>query len=269
MNPNIKILKVGGSVVTYKDKNSSLNLRVVENIARDIARWLKENKTKRLIFTSGAGSFGHPLAHKYQLNAETARKDALGFVLTTTNMLRMANRIARVLHDYNIPLFPIMSSSIFETDKGRITHSELDVLEKALDRGLVPFLWGDTVIDKSHTFRILSGDQINPYLVERLGVKRLYFGTNVDGVYDSDPARNPNAVHIDKINNRNYMSVLNSITESGTVDVTKGMRGKIEEIYQIKIRPLKCVIFNALLKESVYKALSDQEIGTQITFKDK
>ena len=69
MKRNIKILKVGGSVVTYKNKNSSLNVEVIKNIASDIARWLEENKTKSLIFTSGAGSFGHPLAHKYQLNS--------------------------------------------------------------------------------------------------------------------------------------------------------------------------------------------------------
>src|SRR3990172_11841079 len=267
MRNQVKILKIGGSVVTYKDKDSTLNVDVLKHIAQDISLWLKKNHSSRLVFTSGAGSFGHPLAHKYQLNAETSQKDPFGFVLTTTNMQDMANRIARVFHSYKVPLFPIMSSSIFKTDKGRIISAYIDTIGEALNRGLTPFLWGDTVIDKSHTFRILSGDQINPYLVEHLGVKELYFGTNVDGIYESDPRKNNNAVHIHDINYNNYNSILSSITESGSLDVTKGMRGKIEEIYQIKVRPLKCVIFNALLKGNTYKALSGQTIGTQIIFK--
>jgi isopentenyl phosphate kinase len=267
MKLNIKIVKVGGSVVTYKNRDSSLNIGVVKNIAKDIVLWIKENPSSRLIFTSGAGSFGHPLAHKYKLNAENDSKDRLGFVLTTTNMQFMANKIARIFHSNKIPLFPIMPSSTFETDKGRINHGDLKIINDALDRGLIPFLWGDSVFDEKHTFRILSGDQINPYLAERLGVNELYFGTNVNGIYDSDPHKNTKANHINEINDNNYKSVLDSITESGSLDVTKGMRGKIEEIHKIKVRPLRCVIYNALIKGNTYKAFSGQKLGTQIVFK--
>jgi isopentenyl phosphate kinase len=263
---NIKILKVGGSVMTFKDKDSLLNEKVIENIADDISKWFFENKDRKLIFTSGAGSFGHPLAHKYDLNSKDKNKSSLGFVLTTTNMQLMANKVAKIFHHYNLPLFPIMPSSIFELNKGRISGYYISNISKSLDRGLIPFLWGDTVIDQAYKFAILSGDQINPFLVKQLGINELYFGTNVDGVYDSDPVINPKAVHVDEINNKNYKSILKMISGSSSTDVTKGMLGKIEEIYQIKVRPLKCVIFNALVKESVYKALNGKDVGTKIIF---
>ncbi|KKQ41804.1 MAG: Acetylglutamate kinase [Microgenomates group bacterium GW2011_GWC1_37_8] len=266
MTKNIKILKVGGSVITYKNKDSELNIHVVKQIAKDIFLWLRKNKSNQLIFTAGAGSFGHPLAYKYQLNAESLQKDPFGFVLTTTNMQNMANRVARIFHYFKVPLFPIMPSSIFMTNKGRIISAYIDTINEALNRGLTPFLWGDTVIDRSHTFRILSGDQINPYIVENLKVKELYFGTNVDGIYDSDPLKNHDATQIKKINDDNYKSILTSISESGNLDVTKGMRGKVEEIHRIKVRPLKCIIFNALIKGNTYKALSGQKVGTKIKF---
>ena len=266
MTNKTKILKVGGSVVTFKNRDSALNVKVVKQIAKDISKWIKENPKSNLIFTSGAGSFGHPLAHKYNLHAESAKKDSVGFVLTTVNMQDMANRIAKLFHEFSVPLFPIMPSSVFETDEGRIIHADLNVLSDALNRNLVPFFWGDTVIDKSHTFRILSGDQINPYLVKHLGINELYFGTNVNGIYDSDPNKNSTATKINKINNSNYKSVLNKISGSNELDVTKGMRGKIEEIYQIKVRPLVCVIYNAFAPGNTYNALSGKNVGTQIKF---
>jgi len=266
MKKNIKILKVGGSVVTHKNKDSVLNEVVVGNIANDISLWLKESRINKLIFISGAGSFGHPLAHKYDLNSSITKKSSMGFVLTTANMQKMSSKIADIFHKKNVPLFPIMPSSIFALKKRRITSSFTQNISEGLNRGLLPFLWGDTVIDSDYKFSILSGDQITPYLMKELKIDELYFGTNVNGIYDSDPNKNTHANHISEINDDNYKSVIKIVTHSSSLDVTGGMRGKLEEIYKIKTRPLSCHIFNALVKGDVYKALKGKDIGTKIQF---
>lgn len=263
----IKILKIGGSVFTYKDRDSELNTSVVMGIFREIKKWLLEKSPdERMVFTSGAGSFGHPLAHKYQLNAPSSQKDNIGFVSITTNMQAMGNLIAKLAHAESIPLLPIPPSSVFLTDNGRIISCAPDGILRALEENLIPFFWGDAVFDVSHRYRVLSGDQINTYLFDELNADTICYGTNVDGIFRDDPSKNPNTPMIEEINNSNYEEVLDYISHSQFVDVTNGMRGKIEEIHQIRKRPIRCVVYNAFKKENTYNALKGVNVGTNIAF---
>jgi len=135
----------------------------------------------------------------------------------------------------------------------------------AMENNKIPFLWGDTVLDISHKYRILSGDQISTYLYEKLNGESLLFGTNVDGIYTDDPFKNQYAKIVREVNDENYEDVLKFLSRSSHLDVTRGMVGKLEEIRTIKKRPIiKCVIYNALLKNNTYKALSGEKIGTKI-----
>lgn len=263
----MKILKIGGSVLTHKDElHPTLHLENLHRIASEIKQWLLDKPDNRLILVTGAGSFGHPLAKKYQINLPGTGKDNLGFVKITTSMQNMANLVANAFHDIGVPVFPTVPSSIFETDEGRIVIGNLTPVEQAIKRGLVPFLWGDAVFDRSHQFRILSGDQINTFLAVSLDVAEIVFGTNVSGVYSDDPHLNPEAALIEEITDENYSDLNYSLSSSSHVDVTGGMRGKIEEIYRTQKRPLKGIIYDATQSENTYRALSGSGIGTRISF---
>jgi isopentenyl phosphate kinase len=57
------IIKIGGSVITNKAIQDSFKKDVLDNLAQQI----KKSK-KDIIIVHGAGSFGHILAKKYNLN---------------------------------------------------------------------------------------------------------------------------------------------------------------------------------------------------------
>ena len=262
-----KILKIGGSVLTRKDApQPTLNATILDRIIADIARWRDDDPPQRLIFVNGAGSFGHPLAQEYELSAPHPDKDRLGFVKTTTSMQTMATLIAAAFDRAGLPLFPITTSSIFETSAGRIVSAHLTPITHALDAGLIPHLWGDAVFDLVHTFRILSGDQINTYLAEHLGVSELLYGTDVDGIYSADPHQHPDATRIDTITDQNVAAIQESLFPSTHTDVTGGMQGKIGELYRTPQRPLRAVIYDATQPGSTYRALAGHNIGTRILF---
>jgi isopentenyl phosphate kinase len=262
-----KILKIGGSVLTRKDvPQPTLNAENLNRIIADIARWRAENPPQRLIFVNGAGSFGHPLAEKYALNAPRPDKDRLGFVRTTTSMQTMAALIATTFDRAGLPLFPVATSSIFETSAGRIVSAHLTPITLALDAGLIPHLWGDAVFDRVHTARILSGDQINTYLAAHLGVGELIYGTDVDGIYSADPHKYPDATRIDMITDQNVAAIQAFLSSSTHTDVTGGMQGKIGELYRTPARPLRCVIYDATQPGRTYRALAGHNVGTRILF---
>lgn len=262
-----KILKIGGSVITDKRSFSTLNCDQIKRILKEIRLWLRDDDNRGLILVSGGGSFGHPLAHKYQLNNSSPNsKDPLGFLQTTTNMQKMGNLIARLAQEQQVPLLPISPSAVFLTDRGLITNSCLKAVEHALEAGLIPFFWGDTVFDKTHQFRVLSGDQINTYLCETLGIRELLYGTNVGGVYTDDPKKNPKAMLIPQINDKNYASVLQQVSFSNDTDVTGGMLGKLGSIHGIKLRPVTGTIFNGCIVGNTYKVLTGEKVGTLLEF---
>jgi len=262
----VKLLKIGGSVLTYKDGDSELNPAALAAAVTDIQRWLAENPDWDLILITGGGSFGHPLAHRYRLNEPSAEKSELGFVRITTNMQRMGQAVASAFQAQEVALFPIAPSAIFSTDQGRIAASTLDPILEALERGLVPFLWGDAVLDRSHTYRILSGDQIMTYLCEQLQIGDLLFGSDVGGIYTTDPRRDSSARLIDRVDDATYPAIRAALSDSSRLDVTRGMQGKIEEVYATRQRPLRCTIYNALEPGNTYRALSGEAIGTALFF---
>ena len=265
--PRSKILKIGGSVITRKDaKTPTLNRKHVRQIARDVTRWLKKSDG-RLIVVSGAGSFGHPLARAYQLNAPHAQKDALGFVRTTASMLNMAQQVAAIFHAQDVPLCPIATSSVFTTADGRITAWHATPILHALETGLIPYLWGDAVFDLQHRYRILSGDQVMTFLALKLEIGELLYGTDVDGVYTADPHRDPQAAHVAEIDDANYAQVRELLGASAHADVTGGMRGKIEELYRTPKRPLRAVIYDATRPRNTYRALRGKAVGTRLVFR--
>lgn len=262
-----KILKIGGSVLTRKDApQPTLDAEHLDQIIADIARWRDGDRHARLIFVNGAGSFGHPLAKTYAINAPQPDKDRLGFVKTTTSMQTMATRIAAAFDRAGLPLFPVATSSIFETSAGRIVSAHLTPITRALDTGLIPHLWGDAVFDRVHTVRILSGDQINTYLAEHLAVPDLLYGTDVDGIYAADPHQQPDAARIDTITDQNVAAIQAFLSSSTHTDVTGGMQGKIGELYRTPQRPLRCVIYDATQPGRTYRALAGQPVGTRILF---
>ena len=75
------IIKLGGSVVTYKDSPTpKARLSTIKNLSEELS---KLHKNYQLIIVHGAGSFGHPLAKKYRLTEGLEHKDSLvGFSKT-------------------------------------------------------------------------------------------------------------------------------------------------------------------------------------------
>jgi len=72
------IIKLGGSVITDKTKENTFKKDLMDKLAEKI-----KTADKELILIHGAGSFGHILAKKYDLNQGYKNDDQLhGFSLT-------------------------------------------------------------------------------------------------------------------------------------------------------------------------------------------
>jgi len=262
LKPNLIVLKLGGSVITIKEKPFTPNREAINRLATEI----KQAETKQLILIHGGGSFGHPLAKKYKINE--GFKDAqqiAGFSETRQAMTQLNKIVLDALIQAGIPAVTVQPSAFITTDKGRIKHMETEAIQGLLKLGVTPVLYGDAVLDQTLGFTILSGDQLAAKTALQLGAKRIIIGADVDGLYTKDPKTDPTAQLIQHITLKELEKLQSRIGGSKATDVTGGMLGKTLELIPAITKGIGAIIVNALKPNNVYKALKGEKIkGTII-----
>jgi isopentenyl phosphate kinase len=257
------VLKLGGSVITNKEKTLIPSLPAIERLTKEISR----ANVSPLVLVHGGGSFGHPLAKRYAIKEGYKHNvsQVLGFCETHQAMVTLNKLLVGALIQHNIPAVGMSPSSCVVTKSGRIHIIFEEPLIKLLQIGFVPVLHGDAVIDSDLGFTILSGDQLTTHLAMHLNATRIIMGIDVDGLFTSDPKVDSSARLVNRITLEELKRMLERIKESKVTDVTGGMLGKIAELMPAVERGIPSFIVNAAKPKNVYKVLKGEKaIGTFI-----
>ena len=256
------IVKLGGSVITKKDKPLTPNPQAIRRLSEEIAR----AEVSPIVIVHGGGSYGHPIAKTYGI-VEGLRDQAqlVGFSKTHEAMVSLNRLVVENLLSQGLPAFGMAPSSFIVTNKGRIQVFAEEPLTRAINTGLIPVLYGDAVLDTDQGFAILSGDQIAAFLAVKLNAERLIMGVDVDGLYDSDPKTAPAAHFIPHLTLEGLQELSNKIGRAKGPDVTGGMSGKVQELMTPVAHEIQTLIVNALKPGNICKALKGEEVvGTRI-----
>jgi isopentenyl phosphate kinase len=256
------VLKLGGSVITDKNKVATANLDAIERLAGEIA----QSKVSYLILVHGGGSFGHPIAKKYNLSeGYTNPSQVIGFSETHLAMTQLNSLVIEALIKHNVNAVVVQPSSFVVTKAGRIQRMELTAITRMLNLGLVPVLYGDAVLDSESGFSILSGDQLVSSLAINFDASKIIIGGDVDGIYTADPKSTPSANLISCVTLEELKAQKYEIEGSKATDVTGGMLGKINELIPAIAHNIPALLVNASEPWRVYEALIGEEvIGTII-----
>jgi isopentenyl phosphate kinase len=256
------VLKLGGSVITDKEKPLTPNLEAIERLADEIAR----ANVSSLIVVHGGGSFGHHVAKQYNLTEGYGDPaQVTGFSETHRAMTKLNNLVMEALISHNINAVVIQPSSCVVTKAGRIQSMERKPLKRMLDMGLVPILYGDAVLDSEKGFAILSGDQLVSSLAINFGASRIIMGGDVDGLYTKEPKANKSARLVKRVTLEELKAQKHDIEGSKATDVTGGMLGKVRELIPAIEHNIQALLVNAAKPLRVYKALMGEEVtGTII-----
>jgi isopentenyl phosphate kinase len=257
----MKLLKLGGSVVTKKDERLTINTEHIRRLTQEIKKTLPQ----KIVIIHGGGSFGHPIAKEYKINeGYSSQHQLIGFSKTHQAMVSLNSKIVNKLIDAGIPAFGVSPSSYIITENSRIKKIDVKILKELINLGLIPILYGDAVIDEKQGFAILSGDQLAVEIAKKIKAKRLIFGTDIDGVYTADPKLDSRAKLIDMIS-ISEIDERTKIHGSLNTDVTGGMFGKIQEASEAARTDIEVLIVNALEPDIIRKALLGEKVkGTYI-----
>ena len=258
------VLKLGGSVLTNKEKTLTPRLPTIERLAKEISR----ANISPLILVHGGGSFGHPLAKLYKIKDGFNGKisQLLGFAKTHQAMRALNKLVVDALIKEKIPAVAVSPSSFIITKSERIHSFPLEPLTKLLQLGFVPVLFGDAVFDLDKGFTILSGDQLIAYLAMHYKAERIIVGVDVDGLFTGDPKANKEAKLLNHVTLRELETLMQQIGEAKVPDVTGGMMRKIQEMTPAVEKGVNVLVVNAAESKNLYKALKGERVlGTVIS----
>jgi isopentenyl phosphate kinase len=237
----ILIIKMGGSLITEKNKAYIANLSIINHIAGVIKEIYRLGRYQLYL---GQGSFAHIPAHKYRTIEGLIGKESVYGACVVKEMALKPHMIClEVLLRYKIPVFSFMGGSFLYSKAGETEESLLYPLFYAAKIGLIPIFYGDPIIDIKQGFTIYSTEKFIKQLViellekSTLPITVLHLGIT-NGVLDTQGNTIP------LITSENFVKVKNALRGSESIDVTGGMIHKVEESLQLAKMGVKVVIAN-------------------------
>ncbi|NJK80843.1 MAG: isopentenyl phosphate kinase family protein [Chloroflexaceae bacterium] len=228
-------IKLGGSIITRKDEAETANQEVLQRLAAELASARAQQPGLRIILGHGSGSFGHVYAARYGVHRGLAPADDWrGFALTAAAALRLNRIVVDTLLAAGVPALSLQPSSTLACHNGQVVQWQTDTLTLALDRGLLPIVHGDVAFDSEQGSAIASTEALFAYLATHTTLQPariILVGETT--VYTADPFRDPAAERIPLITGANVAAVLSRAGGSRAVDVTGGMRSKLELMWSL------------------------------------
>jgi isopentenyl phosphate kinase len=262
--PEIVLLKLGGSLITDKARPETPRREVISRLAGEIARAARDSPF-RLVVGHGSGSFGHVAARQSGIAAGLRSADQLPGVSRTQERAAALHRLViEALVEAGAHPFSLAPSSCLVADAGRPAAFAAEPLLLALDRGLLPVLYGDVVMDRSQGISICSTERLFETLARTLldggrTVRRALWLGETDGLYDAEGRTVP------RIAAGDLGRATGAIGAPSGPDVTGGMLHRVETALALARLGIPSRLVNGLVPGLLERALAGEPVpGTEV-----
>lgn len=249
------LIKLGGSVITDKSKPFTARIDVIKRLVGEIKQAGKVYRGKILI-GHGSGSFGHTVAARYKTQEGIINRDSIkGFSLTADAAIKINRIIVGECLNQDLPVVSFSPLSFIYSKDGKPLAVFTSQIEKALEIGLLPIVYGDVIMDEAAGFCIYSGEKTLDLLAIKLSkyykIDRIIMVGDTDGVWDKKGKT------IAKITPQNFNGIKKFLSGSASADVTGGMLHKVEESLNLAEKEnISTVIINGKKKDNLLKAIA-------------
>lgn len=253
------LLKLGGSLITNKNKVFTAKDAVIRRLGKEIKSCLPSFKGK-IVIGHGSGSFGHTVAAKYKTQEGIINpKSKIGFPLVAEAARRINTIVINNLLKEGLKVISFSPLSFISSHNGKTKKCFLDSIKRGITLGFIPVIYGDVILDEGKRgFGIYSGEKslnlLGSDLKGKYDITIIYVG-DTNGVYDEKDKT------IAKITPKTFKVFKKAITGSKATDVTGGMLHKVEEsLLMAKKYGIKTIIINGKRKDNLKKAILGKKI---------
>ena len=253
-------LKLGGSLITEKESAETARRDVLARVASEVAQARRKSPRLRLVVGHGSGSFGHVSAQRYGTRRGVGSPAQwYGFAATADAAARLNRIVAACFLEAGLPVWSVQPSVGLRCRDGKVMEGPVETVRMAVDRGLLPLIHGDVAFDSVRGGTIASTEEIFEQLAGHFPPVRIVLAGELEGVYTSDPRKDPTAGLLREITPASFESSSVALGASHATDVTGGMAAKVEQSLRMvnATKGLEVIICGGLTPGAIFDALTD------------
>ena len=255
------VIKVGTSTLTYE--NGKINLRRVDTLCKVLSD-LNNSGHEIVLVSSGAIGVGMGKLGLPERPKATREKQALAAV----GQCELMFMYDKFFSEYNNTVAQVLLTR-YSVDTDHNKENVLNTFNTLLSMGIIPIVnENDTVaIDELAGNNFGDNDMLSAIVSTLIDADTLVILTDIDGLYTDNPRTNPDAKHIDVVDEITD-EIMHMAHGSGSNRGTGGMATKLTAAKLSTEHGTDCIVLNGENPEILYNVLSDSKpVGT--LFKSK
>jgi isopentenyl phosphate kinase len=268
----VHLVKIGGDLLADKLQVGSVNLAATERLCREFSNAVRSAEDVRMVLVHGTGGFGHTVARRWQveLNSGNAALVCEAAHAVRGSVLDLHSHVLETLRAKNLLLCSFSPYQFFTRGvDGSYRVSALSV-EAAIRSGYVPVLHGDMVYDEREVMSICSSETVIVELAKairevdtEMQVEKVIVACGLEGVLLN--VEEPGSGIFKVIDSSNIESVHASLRDHDGVDVTGGMRHKVQRALELARMGVETLIVNGGEQGRLEAALKGEDVvGTLV-----
>lgn len=264
MKKELILLKIGGGVITDKSVHYGLREDVLARLAKEIGEAQSSLGNAKMIIGNGAGSFAHFSAHKYRTTEGFINEESrIGMGWVRHDAVKLNQIVFEQLLLAEVPVFSFSPSSLMSVENGKTKTVFMESVVDSMDKGIVPLVYGDVVVDSVKGCDVYSTekvfDELATYFAKEYSVRVIHISSE-EGVYKKGQAS-----VFSEITKKNFEEVKEHLGGSHGVDVSGGMLHKVEECLTLTDLGITSQIVSGMVAGRVREAILGKSVkGTTI-----
>ena len=252
----VLVVKVGTSTLTYE--NGKVNLRRLERLCRTLSD-LQNAGRKLVLVSSGAIGVGMGKLGLPQRPEETEKKQALAAI----GQCELMFLYDKFFGEYNHTVAQVLlTADVVDFPRGR--ENVQNTFRELLSMGVIPVVNENDTVETQELEGKNFGDNdtLSAVVAGLCGAQGLIILTDIDGLYDSDPRKNPQARRIPRVE-----EITPAVEElaggAGSNRGTGGMATKLRAARMVTGQGCDMIITNGDQPQLLYDIVEGKQVGTR------
>ena len=252
------VVKIGSSSLTHPE-TGEVDLIKLEKLVRELCDYCNRG-IEVVLVSSGAIAVGAKTLGFKERPQDTASKQACASV----GQARLMMIYQKLFAEYNH-----VASQILITKNTMLNpisrENAQNTFKRLLELGVIPIVnENDTVstyeLQKLQQFG--DNDTLSAIVTAMIGADLLILLSDIDGLYTDNPRTNPDAKHIDIVDNITD-EIMHMANGSGSKRGTGGMATKLKAAKYVTDSSIDCIVVNGDNPEILYSIFEDEkQVGT-------
>lgn len=246
------VIKVGTSSLTYE--TGKINIKKIEHLVRVVSD-LCNRGIEVVLVSSGAVGAGVGKLNLAERPSDTRKKQALAAIGQAT----LVSIYDKFFSEYGHSTAQVLLTKFILDDDERRCNTK-NTFETMFEYGVIPIVNENDVIS-TYELEFGDNDTLSAYIAELVGAELLIILSDIDGLFDSNPAENPSAKLIPIVHTIDD-SIRALASGAGSRRGTGGMITKLKAAEIVNAKGIDMIITNGATPERIYDITDGKAVGT-------